>query len=320
MLNRMLIIEIARVTEAAAIAAACWRGRGDEKAADQAAVDAMRQALNQIMVVDGLVVIGEGERDKAPMLFIGERVGGGGSWHTDIALDPLEGTTLCAKAMPNAIAVIAMADSGSLLHAPDTYMDKIAIGGGYPEGVVDLDRSPQDNINALAKAKGVKPGEITACILDRPRHAELIAAVRETGAAIHLITDGDVAGVIHTTNPEETGIDIYMGIGGAPEGVLAAAALRCTGGQMQGRLQIKTPEQRVRAAKMGVTDFDKKLSLQDMASGDVIFAATGVTDGSLLKGVRFDKEWTETETVVMRSATGTIRWIKNRKKVDHDQS
>ena len=228
MLNRMLTIEIARVTESAAIAAARWRGRGDEKAADQAAVDAMRQALNQVMLVDGLVVIGEGERDEAPMLFIGEKVGGGGSQQIDVALDPLEGTTLCAKAMPNSIAVIAMADSGSLLHAPDTYMDKIAIGGGYPEGTVDLDAPPQDNIKALAKAKGVRPSGITACILDRPRHAELIAAVRETGAAVTLITDGDVAGVIHTTDPD-TGIDIYMGIGGAPEGVLAAAALRCIG-------------------------------------------------------------------------------------------
>jgi fructose-1,6-bisphosphatase II / sedoheptulose-1,7-bisphosphatase len=316
MLNRMLTIEIARVTEAAAIAAARWRGRGDEKAADQAAVDAMRCALNQIMLVDGLVVIGEGERDRAPMLYIGEKVGGGGSQNTDIALDPLEGTTLCAKAMPNAIAVIAMADSGSLLHAPDTYMDKIAIGGSYPEGIVDLDRKPQENIEALAGAKGVKLHDITACILDRPRHAELIAAVRQAGAAVHLITDGDVAGVIHTTNPEETGIDIYMGIGGAPEGVLAAAALRCTGGQMQGRLQTKSAEQRARATKMGIGDFEKKLTLHDMASGDVIFAATGVTDGSLLRGVRFDRQWTETETVVMRSATGTIRWIRNRKRND----
>jgi fructose-1,6-bisphosphatase II / sedoheptulose-1,7-bisphosphatase len=213
-----------------------------------------------------------------------------------------------------------MADSGSLLHAPDTYMDKIAIGGNYPQGVVDLDRSPQENIKALAKAKGVRPNEITACILDRPRHAELIARVRETGAAVHLITDGDVAGVIHTTNPEETGIDIYLGIGGAPEGVLAAAALRCTGGQMQGRLQTKNPEQKARAEKMGIADFNKKLELHEMASGDVIFAATGVTDGSLLKGVRFEKQWTETETVVMRSATGTIRWIKNRKREDSDHA
>jgi fructose-1,6-bisphosphatase II / sedoheptulose-1,7-bisphosphatase len=278
MLNRMLTIEIARVTEAAAIAAARWRGRGDEKAADQAAVDAMRQALNQIMLVDGLVVIGEGERDQAPVLYIGEKVGGGGSQNTDIALDPLEGTTLCAKAMPNAIAVVAMADAGSLLHAPDTYMDKIAVGGAYPEGVVDLDRRPEENIEALAHAKGVRPNDIAACILDRPRHAELIEAVRSTGAAVHLITDGDVAGVIHTTNPEETGIDIYMGIGGAPEGVLAAAALRCTGGQMQGRLMAKNAEQKARAMKRGVADFERKLMLQDMASGDVIFAATGVTD------------------------------------------
>jgi fructose-1,6-bisphosphatase II / sedoheptulose-1,7-bisphosphatase len=320
MLNRMLTIEIARVTEAAAIAAARWRGRGDEKSADQAAVDAMRQALNQIMLVDGLVVIGEGERDQAPMLYIGEKVGGGGSQNTDIALDPLEGTTLCAKAMPNAIAVIAMADAGSLLHAPDTYMDKIAVGGAYPEGVVDIDRTPQENIEALAHAKGVKPNDIAACILDRPRHGELIEAVRSTGAAVHLISDGDVAGVIHTTNPEETGIDIYLGIGGAPEGVLAAAALRCTGGQMQGRLKTKSAEQRARAMKMGVADFEKKLTLHDMASGDVIFAATGVTDGSLLRGVRFDKQWTETETVVMRSATGTIRWIRNRKRNDEHNS
>jgi fructose-1,6-bisphosphatase II / sedoheptulose-1,7-bisphosphatase len=320
MLNRMLTIEIARVTEAAAIAAARWRGRGDEKAADQAAVDAMRQALNQIMLVDGLVVIGEGERDQAPMLYIGEKVGGGGSQNTDIALDPLEGTTLCAKAMPNAIAVIAMADAGSLLHAPDTYMEKIAVGGAYPEGVVDIDRRPEENIEALAHAKGVKPNDISACILDRPRHADLIEAVRSTGAAVHLITDGDVAGVIHTTNPEETGIDIYMGIGGAPEGVLAAAALRCTGGQMQGRLRTKSLEQKARAMKIGLADFEKKLTLHDMASGDVIFAATGVTDGSLLKGVRFDKQWTETETVVMRSASGTIRWIRNRKRNDEHNS
>ncbi len=317
MLNRMLTIEIARVTESAAIAAARWRGRGDEKAADQAAVDAMRQALNQVMLVDGLVVIGEGERDEAPMLFIGEKVGGGGSQQIDVALDPLEGTTLCAKAMPNSIAVIAMADTGSLLHAPDTYMDKIAIGGGYPEGTVDLDAPPQDNIKALAKAKGVRPSGITACILDRPRHAELIAAVRETGAAVTLITDGDVAGVIHTTDPD-TGIDIYMGIGGAPEGVLAAAALRCTGGQMQGRLQTKSSEQRARAEKMGIKDFDRKLTLHDMASGDVIFAASGVTDGSMLRGVRFGRLWTETETVVMRSATGTIRWIRNRKRIEDE--
>jgi fructose-1,6-bisphosphatase II / sedoheptulose-1,7-bisphosphatase len=316
MLNRMLTIEIARVTEAAAVSAARLRGRGDEKAADQAAVDAMRSALNRIADMDGLVVIGEGERDEAPMLYIGEKVGSaGGTQRIDIALDPLEGTTLCAKDMPNSIACIAMAEHGSLLHAPDTYMDKIAIGGGYPEGTVDLDWSPEKNITSLAKAKGVPVGEITACVLDRPRHAELIAAIRKTGAAIRLITDGDVAGVIHTATPEETGIDIYIGIGGAPEGVLAAAALRCIGGQMQGRLVTKSEEQKARAAKMGIADFNKKFSLNEMASGDVMFSATGVTDGSMLKGVRFDGEYVTTETVVMRSATGTVRWIKNRQKI-----
>jgi fructose-1,6-bisphosphatase II / sedoheptulose-1,7-bisphosphatase len=316
MLNRMLTIEIARVTEAAAIAAAGWRGRGDEKLADQAAVDAMRQALNAIVEMDGLVVIGEGERDEAPMLYIGEKVGGGRSWRIDIALDPLEGTTLCAKAMPNSIACVAMAEGGSLLHAPDTYMDKIAIGGGYPEGTVDLDLAPQDNIARLAKAKGVPMTHITACILDRPRHDKIIAGVRQTGASIRLITDGDVAGVIHTADPEETGIDIYLGIGGAPEGVLAAAALRCIGGQMQGRLVTSNAEQRERVRKMGITDFTKKFSLSDMASGDVMFAATGVTDGSLLRGVRFEREHVTTETVVMRSATGTVRWIRNRRRAD----
>ena len=315
MLNRMLTIEIARVTEAAAIAAARWAGRGDEKQADQAAVDAMRTALNMIVEMDGLVVIGEGERDEAPMLYIGEKVGGGKGDRIDIALDPLEGTTLCAKAMPNSIACVAMAEGGSLLHAPDTYMDKIAIGGGYPEATVDLDLPPAENIARLAKAKGVKPSEITACILDRPRHEALIAAARKTGASIRLITDGDVAGVIHTANPTETGIDIYMGIGGAPEGVLAAAALRCIGGQMQGRLQTKSAEQKKRAYGMGVTDFDKKLTMTDMASGDVMFAATGVTDGSMLRGVKFHHDSVETETVVMRSATGTVRWIRNLKKL-----
>ena len=316
MLNRMLTIEIARVTEAAAIAAAGWRGRGDEKLADQAAVDAMRQALNAIVEMDGLVVIGEGERDEAPMLYIGEKVGGGKSWRIDIALDPLEGTTLCAKAMPNSIACVAMAEGGSLLHAPDTYMDKIAIGGGYPDGTVDLDLSPQDNIARLAKAKSVPMTQITACVLDRPRHEKIIAGVRATGASVRLITDGDVAGVIHTADPEETGIDIYMGIGGAPEGVLAAAALRCIGGQMQGRLVTSSAEQKERARKMGITDFNKKFALSDMASGDVMFAATGVTDGSLLRGVRFEREHVTTETVVMRSATGTVRWIKNRRRAD----
>ena len=316
MLNRMLTIEIARVTEAAAVSAARLRGRGDEKAADQAAVDAMRSALNSIADMDGLVVIGEGERDEAPMLYIGEKVGSqSGTQRIDIALDPLEGTTLCAKDMPNSIACIAMADHGSLLHAPDTYMDKIAIGGGYPEGTVDLDWSPERNILSLAKAKGVPVNEITACVLDRPRHEELIAAIRGTGAAIRLITDGDVAGVIHTATPEETGIDIYMGVGGAPEGVLAAAALRCIGGQMQGRLITKSDDQKARAAKMGIADFNKKFSMHEMASGDVMFSATGVTDGSMLKGVRFEGGYVTTETVVMRSATGTVRWIKNRQKL-----
>jgi fructose-1,6-bisphosphatase II / sedoheptulose-1,7-bisphosphatase len=314
MLSRTLTIEIARVTEAAAIAAAHWRGRGDEKQADQAAVDAMRQALNSILDMDGLVVIGEGERDEAPMLYIGEKVGSGTGQRIDIALDPLEGTTLCAKAMPNAIACVAMADGGSLLHAPDTYMDKIAIGGGYPEGVVDLDLPPAENIRRLAKAKGVAPREISACILDRPRHEALIQSVRETGASIRLITDGDVAGVIHTATPDETGIDIYMGIGGAPEGVLAAAALRCIGGQMQGRLVTKSEEQKARARKMGIEDFNKKFSMQEMAKGDVMFAATGVTTGSMLEGVHFEPGYVTTETVVMRSATGTVRWIKNRRK------
>jgi len=314
MLNRILTIEIARVTEAAAIAAATLRGRGNEKQADQLAVDAMRTALNDIEM-DGMVVIGEGERDEAPMLYIGEKVGSGKGPKIDIALDPLEGTTLCAKAMPDSLAVIAMAEGGSLLHAPDCYMSKIAIGPGYPDGVVDLDADPADNIKALASAKGVEPSQITACILDRPRHAELIAKVREAGAGIRLITDGDVAGVIHTTDPDNTGIDIYMGVGGAPEGVLAAAALRCIGGQMQGRLVFNKPDDRDRAKKMGVKDPDAKFSLTEMASGDVMFAATGVTDGSMLSGVKFGVSHITTDTVVMRSATGTVRWIKNRRKV-----
>ena len=310
MLNRMLTIEIARVTEAAAIAAAQWRGRGDEKLADQAAVDAMRKALNAIVEMDGLVVIGEGERDEAPMLYIGEKVGGGKSWRIDIALDPLEGTTLCAKAMPNSIACVAMAEGGSLLHAPDTYMDKIAIGGGYPEGTVDLDLPPQENIARLAKAKSVPATQITACILDRPRHDKIIAAVRETGASVRLITDGDVAGVIHTADPEETGIDIYMGIGGAQEGVLAAAALACIGGQMQGRLVIANDQHRARARAAGIHDLARKYTMRDMVTGDLSFAATGITDGSLLEGVRFTREAVFTHTLVMRASTRTVRWIK----------
>ena len=307
-LNRILTLELARVTERAAVAAARIRGCGDEKAADQAAVDAMRKELNRLPI-DGTVVIGEGERDEAPMLYIGEKVGTKEGPSVDIALDPLEGTTICAKNLPNSLAVIAMAEKGNLLYAPDVYMEKIAIGPGYPKGLVDIDASPVDNINALAKAKGVKPNMITACIMDRPRHAKLIEAVRTTGASIRLIGDGDVAGIIHTTDPDETGIDIYMGIGGAPEGVLAAAALRCIGGQMQGRLQLNTQEKIERAAKMGVKDPNKVYTMEEMAKGDVLFAATGVTDGNLLSGVKFAKNYIQTDTIVMRSHTGTIRNI-----------
>ena len=308
LIERVLSLEIVRVTERAAVSAARLRGRGDEKAADQAAVDAMRRELNKLPI-DGIVRIGEGERDEAPMLFIGETVGNKKGPKVDIAVDPLEGTTLCAKNMPGAIAVMAMAESGTLLNAPDVYMEKIAIGPGYPAGVVDLDAPPADNIRALAKAKGVKPEEITALILDRPRHAEMIAAVRKVGAAVRLITDGDVAGVIHTADPAATGIDIYMGIGGAPEGVLAAAALRCIGGQMQGRLVLDSDAKKKRAAEMGVKDPKKKYDMKDMVRGDCIVSATGVTDGSLLRGVRFGGERIYTHTVVMRSVTGTVRWI-----------
>jgi fructose-1,6-bisphosphatase II / sedoheptulose-1,7-bisphosphatase len=309
LLDRAFALEAVRVTEAAALSAAHQIGRGDEHAADQAAVEAMRVAFNQLPI-SGTVVIGEGERDEAPMLFIGEEVGSGGV-AVDIALDPLEGTTLTAKAMPNALAVMAMAEPGTLLNAPDTYMDKIAIGPGYAEGIIDLDADPAHNILALAKAKGVKPNEITACIMDRPRHEALIAAVRKVGAAIQLITDGDVAGVIATTDPA-TGIDIYIGQGGAPEGVLAAAALRCVGGQMQARLVFKKEDEKARATKLGIKDFNRKYSLMDLASGDVIFAASGVTDGSMLRGVHVDRNYLTTESVVMRSATGTVRWVKTR--------
>ena len=308
-LERVLSIEIVRVTERAAVAAARLRGRGNEKAADQAAVDAMRREVNNLPI-DGTIVIGEGERDEAPMLFIGEEVGNRKGPKVDIAVDPLEGTTLCAKNMPGSIATMAMADGGTLLNAPDVYMEKIAIGPGYKNGVVDLDATPEDNIRALAKAKGVKAEQITALVLDRPRHAELIAAIRKTGAAVQLITDGDVAGVIHTADPEATGIDIYMGIGGAPEGVLAAAALRCIGGQIQGRLVLDTEEKRERAKKMGIKDPRRKYAMEDMVKGDCLFSATGVTTGSLLRGVRFRDKVIETETVVMRSTTGTVRWIR----------
>ena len=308
-IERILTLEIVRVTERAAVSAARLRGRGNEKAADQAAVDAMRRELNKLPI-DGTVVIGEGERDEAPMLFIGEQVGAKNGPKVDIAVDPLEGTTLCAKNMPGAIATMAMAEGGTLLNAPDVYMDKIAIGPGYPKGVVDLDASPEENIRALAKAKDVKPSDITALVLDRPRHADLIAALRKTGAAVALITDGDVAGVIHTADASTTGIDIYVGIGGAPEGVLAAAALRCIGGQMQGRLILDTEEKRERALKMGIKDPRKRYEMEDMVRGDCLFSATGITTGSMLKGVRFDKQTIETETVVMRSVTGTVRWIR----------
>jgi fructose-1,6-bisphosphatase II / sedoheptulose-1,7-bisphosphatase len=309
MIERIFSIEIARVTERAAVAAARLRGRGAEKMSDQAAVDGMRRELEKLPI-DGTVVIGEGEMDEAPMLFIGEKVGTKSGPKVDIAVDPLEGTTLCAKNMPGAIATLAMADEGALLHAPDIYMDKIAVGPGYPKNVVDLDAPGDENIRKLAKAKGVKPEAITAMILDRPRHADLIAAVRKAGAAVSLISDGDVAGVIHTAQPDTTGIDIFLGIGGAPEGVLAAAALRCIGGQMQTRLVVDTDEKRERVARMGIKDPRKKYQIEDMVRGDCLFAATGVTDGRMLSGVKFGKGVIETETVVMRSVTGTVRWIR----------
>jgi fructose-1,6-bisphosphatase II / sedoheptulose-1,7-bisphosphatase len=299
------------VVERAAVAAARLRGRGDEKAADQVAVDAMRAELNRLPI-RGTVVIGEGERDEAPMLYIGEEVGSGDGPEVDIALDPLEGTTICAKNLPNALAVISIAEKGTLLYAPDVYMQKIAIGPGYPAGLVDIDAPAKDNIANLAKAKGVPVGEITACILDRPRHAKLIEEVRATGVAIRLIGDGDVAGVIHTTDPDETGIDIYLGTGGAPEGVLAASALRCIGGQMQGRLLLDTPEKVARAAKMGVADPNKVYTMNEMARGETLFAATGVTDGNMLSGVRFGRHDIQTHTIVMRSSSGTVREIKAR--------
>ncbi|MDB5564186.1 MAG: glpX [Tardiphaga sp.] len=309
LLERILTLEIVRVTERAAVSAARLRGQGQEKAADQAAVDAMRRELNK-MPIEGTIVIGEGERDEAPMLFIGEKVGINAGPKVDIAVDPLEGTTLCAKDMPGSIATMAMADGGTLLHAPDVYMQKIAIGPGYAKNVIDIDASPDENIRRLAKAKGVNPSAITALVLDRPRHAAIIAAIRSTGAAVRLIDDGDVAGVIHCADPEKSGIDIYIGTGGAPEGVLAAAALRCIGGQMQCRLILDTDEKRARALKMGISDPKFIYGIEDMAKGDCLFAATGVTDGSLLRGVKFRGNVIETETIVMRSVTGTVRIIK----------
>ena len=308
-IERILTLELVRVTERAAVASARLRGRGDEKAADQAAVDAMRRELNRLPI-DGTVVIGEGERDEAPMLFIGERLGTRTGPRVDIAVDPLEGTTLCAKDMPGSIAVMAMAQGGTLLNAPDVYMDKIAIGPGYAPGVVDLDMSAEENVRSLAKATGVKPGEITVLVLDRPRHDHIIAGIRRAGASVRLITDGDVAGVIFTAQTAQTGVDMYIGTGGAPEGVLAAGALRCVGGQMQGRLILDTEAKRERAFKMGIIDPTKKYDMRDLASGDVIVCATGVTDGALLKGVRFGKDVIETETVIYRSVTGTVRRIQ----------
>ena len=306
--ERNLALEACRVTEAAALAASRWMGRGDEKAADQAAVDGMRTALNGLDI-QGTVVIGEGERDEAPMLYIGEEVGSGKGPKVDIALDPLEGTTITAKGGPNALAVMAMAEHGGFLNAPDVYMDKIAVGGGLPQDVVDLDASPEENLKSLSKAKNKDISDMLVCILDRPRHAEIIQAVREAGARILLIGDGDVSGVIATADPE-SGVDMYMGSGGAPEGVLAAAALRCIGGQIQGRLLFRNDDERGRAHKWGITDLDKKYSLTDMASGDVMFAATGVTDGAMLQGVRVFADKATTHTLVMRSKSGTVRKIE----------
>lgn len=307
-MDRNLALEAVRVTEAAAIAASRLMGRGDEKAADQAAVDAMRNALNSLSM-KGTVRIGEGERDEAPMLYIGEEVGTGDGPKIDIALDPLEGTTITAKGGPNALAVIAMAEEGGFLNAPDTYMDKIAIGHGLPENTVDLDDTVENNLKNLAKAKDVDVGELVACVLDRPRHEEIIAKCREAGARIMLIGDGDVSGVI-ATSTEEAGVDIYMGTGGAPEGVLAAAALRCIGGQMQGRLVFRNDDEKGRATRLGIEDFGKKYNLGDLAGGETMFAATGVTMGTMLRGVRRFRGGAMTHSLIMRSKSGTVRYIE----------
>jgi len=311
--DRMLSLGLARVSEQAAIAAARLVGAGNEKAADQAAVDAMRTQLNKLDI-RGRIVIGEGERDEAPMLYIGEKVGKGTGPEVDIALDPLEGTTLCAKDMPNALAVIAMGPKGSMLYAPDTYMEKLAIGPGYPKDVVTLAMTPTQRVRALAGAKGVEPADIMVCVLERPRHEAMIREIRAVGARIRLITDGDVAGIIHCAETEKTGIDMYMGSGGAPEGVLAAAALKCMGGQMYGQLIFRNDDERARARKTGVTDFDRIYALDDLVMDDVIFAATGVTDGSVVSGARRVNGYLETETILMRSKTGSVRRLFYRQR------
>ena len=311
--DRMLSLGLARVSEAAALASAKLVGRGDEKAADQAAVDAMRTQLN-MLDINGVIVIGEGERDEAPMLFIGEEVGTGNGPGVDIALDPLEGTTLTAKDMPNALTVIAMGPRGSMLHAPDVYMDKLAIGPGFATDVVTMDMSPAERIKALANAKGCAMSDITVCVLERPRHEDMIEELRTTGAAIRLITDGDVAGVMHCAEAETTGIDIYMGSGGAPEGVLAAAALKCMGGQMYGRLMFRNDDERGRAAKAGITNLDRIYSRDELVTDDVIFAATGVTDGSIVHGIKREPGFLTTETILMRSKTGSVRRMSYRIK------
>jgi fructose-1,6-bisphosphatase II / sedoheptulose-1,7-bisphosphatase len=312
--DRMLSLGLARVSEAAALASARLVGRGDEKAADQAAVNAMRDQLN-LLDIAGVVVIGEGERDEAPMLFIGEEVGTGKGPAVDIALDPLEGTTLTAKDMPNALTVIAMAPRGTLLHAPDVYMDKLAIGPGFAVNTVTLDMSPAERVRALARAKGCTAEDITVCILERPRHEAMIEEVRSTGAAIRLITDGDVAGVIHCAEAEITGIDMYMGSGGAPEGVLAASALKCMGGQIYGRLLFRNDDEKARARKAGITDLNRVYTRDEMVTADVIFAATGVTSGSILSGIKREPGWMTTETLLMRSKTGSVRRMTYRSPV-----
>ncbi len=313
--DRMLSLGLARVSEAAAIASARLIGRGDEKAADQAAVNAMRDQLN-LLDIAGTVVIGEGERDEAPMLFIGEKVGRGTGPAVDIALDPLEGTTLTAKDMPNALTVIAMAPAGTLLHAPDVYMDKLAIGPGYAPDLVSLDMAPRERVEVLAAARGCAPADITVCVLERPRHEAMIAELRATGCAIRLITDGDVAGIIHCAEPDLTGIDMYMGSGGAPEGVLAAAALKCMGGQMWGRLIFRNDDERGRAIKAGIRDFDRVYGRDDMVTADVIFAATGVTDGSIVAGIKREPGYLTTDTILMRSKTGSVRRMRYRNPVN----